>query len=460
MAVSMTGARLDRLPICSFHYRLLALISAGMFIDAFDIYLMGPVLAELVRTKWTTPADVATFISITFLGLFLGTVVSGWLGDRFGRRTTYQLNLLIFGLASLAAAAAPNYTVLLICRFVAGIGLGGEIVTGYATLAEFVPARNRGNWQGYLITLTNAGLPASAFVALAVIPSLGWRWMFVIPGVLALIVWLMRKNMPESPRWCEIHGRKAEADAILTKTEAAVEKATGKSLPSLSAVVSGESVDGAPAMGLGALFRGVLLRRVIIGVLLMVFLNFGYTFLTWVPTILLQSGKDIFNTLLLTSIMQLGAIPGGLIGGWGSDRLGRRGGIIAFSVLITVFAVVFGFMKDPMGLAVIGFMVILGTYALAAVIYTYVPELFPTAVRLRGAGTCIAVSRVTNAMGPYAVAFILTTAGATGVFIVVGAVVLLNAIVMGAFGEETRGKSLETIGEDVAATPHAPLTAN
>ena len=135
------GARLDRLPISSFHYRIFWLVGAGMFFDGYDLYVAGSVLAAAIQSKFSTLPQNLQFISLTFVGMTIGALVTGFLGDRFGRRFTYQINLLIFGLASLAAAFAQDMNQLIVCRFVQGLGLGAEIVVGYSTLTEFVPPR-------------------------------------------------------------------------------------------------------------------------------------------------------------------------------------------------------------------------------------------------------------------------------------------------------------------------------
>ena len=133
------GARLDRLPLSRFHLRILWLIGAGMFFDSFDIYLTGGVLGALVKSGWSDMNLNASFISATFIGMLIGSLAAGFLGDRYGRRFSYQTNLAIFGLASLAGALAPSMNWLIACRFVMGVGLGAEIVVGYATLTEFIP---------------------------------------------------------------------------------------------------------------------------------------------------------------------------------------------------------------------------------------------------------------------------------------------------------------------------------
>ena len=152
------GARLDRLPASRFHYRILGLIGGGMFLDAFEIYLQGAVLAALIGIGWSTPAQNANFLSATFAGMVIGAWLAGITGDRYGRRFSYQANLLIFGLASLAGAAAPSMEWLIAARFIMGIGLGAEIVVGYVTISELTPPASRGRWGAGLATITNSAL--------------------------------------------------------------------------------------------------------------------------------------------------------------------------------------------------------------------------------------------------------------------------------------------------------------
>src|SRR5471032_2958654 len=197
------GARLDRLPISSFHYRIFWLVGAGMFFDGYDLYVAGGVIASTVATKFATPLQIPQFVSLTFVGMTIGAFITGFLGDRFGRRFTYQINLLIFGLASLAAAFAQDMDQLIACRFVQGLGLGAEIVVGYSTLTEFVPPQTRGRWLSFMAFLVVAGFPATSILGYLIIPSFGWRPMFIVAGVGSLIVWYLRKNLPESPRWLE-----------------------------------------------------------------------------------------------------------------------------------------------------------------------------------------------------------------------------------------------------------------
>jgi putative MFS transporter len=296
-----------------------------MFLDAFDIYLAGGVLGALLKEGWSTLQLNATFVSSTFIGMTLGAWFSGILGDRFGRRFTYQVNLAIFGLASIAAAFAPSMTVLIACRFVIGIGLGAEIVVGYATLTEFVPASSRGRWIGLLAVITNFSLFASSMVGLWVIPTLGWRYMFGIVGVLAMFVWILRKSMPESPRWLAAHGRGDEAEKILQAIEA--EAARKGPLPPVQSI----SRDERPAGSVWKLFQPPFLGRTLLGSLLHIVVGFSlYGFIGWLPTFLIKDGHSVVSSLGYTTLMSLGGPVGSLIGLALTDIVGRKASIVGF----------------------------------------------------------------------------------------------------------------------------------
>src|SRR5215468_4015703 len=215
----LAGPRLDRLRISGFHKRIFWLIGAGMFFDGYDLYVGTNVLGATLASKFSTLAQNAQFVSFTFIGMTIGSLAAGFLGDAYGRRFTYQFNLLLFGIASLGAALAPSMEWLVAARFLMGLGLGAEIVVGYSSLTEFVPPVSRGKWLALMAMIVVCGLPATTLLGSILIPLVGWRAMFIIAGVGALIVWYLRKALPESPRWLESKGRGAEAEAIVAEIE-------------------------------------------------------------------------------------------------------------------------------------------------------------------------------------------------------------------------------------------------
>ena len=303
------GARLDRLPVTPFHRKIFALVALGMFFDGFDIYIAGSVLGATVHSGFSTVAQNGLFISATFVGMMLGAFLTGFVGDRFGRRVSYQINLAIFGLASLAAAAAPNMSALIAIRFFMGLGLGAEAVVGYSIITEFVPPGVRGRWSGFIATIVTSGLPVSAFLAFAMVPSLGWRSMFVVGGIGALIVWWLRQGLPESPRWLEANGRHAEADAIVARIEAAALEPLPPPSHSLATGPAGSKPDFA------ALFRGALLTRMIVGCISLIAVNmliFG--FIVWLPTFLVKQGFSMATSFGYVLFMSLGGPVGSGLG--------------------------------------------------------------------------------------------------------------------------------------------------
>src|SRR5882757_7401194 len=295
------GARLDRLPISSFHYRIFWLVGAGMFFDGYDLYVAGGVLASAIQTKFSTAPQNLQFISLTFVGMTLGALITGFVGDKFGRRLTYQINLLIFGLASLAAAFAQDMNQLIACRFVQGLGLGAEIVVGYSTLTEFVPPKSRGRWLSMMAFIAVAGFPATSILGYLIIPAFGWRPMFVIAGVGSLIVWYLRKNLPESPRWLESQGRTDEAEALMQSIEK--ESAGGAPLPPPVIVAPATQLTAA------AMFKPPILQRLLVGCWVLITINtliFG--FVIFLPQFFMRQGLNIANSLAYTLVLSVGSL--------------------------------------------------------------------------------------------------------------------------------------------------------
>ncbi|MGI4951426.1 MAG: MFS transporter [Janthinobacterium lividum] len=441
MSVGAAG-RLDRLPILPFHRRLLWLIGAGMFFDSFDIYLAGSVLGELVHNGWSTVPLNARFISATFVGMLIGAAAAGWLGDRYGRKFTYQFNLAIFGLASLACALAPSMGWLIAARFASGIGLGAEIVIGYASLLEFTPPAQRGRWAALLSLITNFGLFASTLLSWLIIPVLGWRPMFLLAALGAFGVLWLRKSMPESPRWLELNGRPAEADAILRGAEA---EAASLGL-TLAAPVQ------QPAAAPVPLASSAFLRPVVVGSVMQVVLGIAiYGFVAWVPTFLVQHGMAINRSLGQSVLMSLGGPAGAALAWMLSDRIGRRHLIVGASLLAAVCGPAFAHAPTQELAVLLGFLMFSLIYFLVSVIVAgYIPELFPTAVRMRGSGLTSMAGRLATIFVPFGVVAFYQAGGVSAVLSAVAVALLAQAVLAWVYGRETSGRSLEEIARDAA----------
>ena len=440
------GARLDRLPISSFHYRIFWLVGAGMFFDGYDLYVAASVLASTFQTKFSTLAQNLQFVSLTFVGMTIGALVTGFVGDKFGRRFTYQINLLIFGLASLAAAFAQDMNQLIACRFVQGLGLGAEIVVGYSTLTEFVPPKSRGRWLSFMAFLVVAGFPATSILGYFIIPTFGWRPMFIIAGVGSLIVWYLRKNLPESPRWLESQGRTAEAEALMQSIE---KEAAGTG--ALPPAVRPAAVPQRTAMDM---MRPPLLQRMLVGSWVLITINsliFG--FVIFLPQFFLRQGLTITNSLAYTVVLSLASLVGCAVGAWSSDAIGRRWSIIGASIATIVFGWTyarFNAASDPTIVLSVGFVLIVAIYVQTAILFgVYTPELFPTEIRLRANGICNTFGRASSVVVPFIVGALLASYGFPGVVWFMISLVLVQIIVVYLWGVEPRNRGLE----ELAAAP-------
>jgi len=438
------ATRLDRLPLSTFHWRLFFLIGTGLFLDAFDVYLGGVVTGTLLKSGWSTLELNAWFTTLTFAGLTVGAWCAGVLGDRFGRRFSYQLNLLIFGGASIAATFAPSMYWLIGLRFIMGIGMGAEIAVSYGMLSEFVPPRYRGRLLAALSLFANSAVFVASLASLWIIPAFGWRYMFAVTGVAAGIVWLMRKKMPESPRWLVSQGRFDEAQAVLEAIESSV--ARKHVLPDYLR----EDPVQPEAVPLGVLFRTPVVWRTIVGSLIMVTIGYSiYGLINWLPSFFVHQGFNIVKSLTYSTVMSLGAPAGTIIGIFVADRLGRRPAIIGAALATAVIGLAYQHATSSTALLFAGFCLVAGIYVLVAVGQgAYVPELFATPYRLRGSGICGTAGRAASALCQFFVLWLFTVGG---VNMVVGSVVgiqLLLAVMVWLLKIETSGLRLEeTVGD-------------
>lgn len=454
---SNIGPRLDRLPTSKWLYKVFWMIGFGILIDGFDNYSGGVVLAQLVKNGWSNNYLNAAFTSTTMIGLFFGSLFAGFSGDHWGRKFAYQVNLLIFGLATLAAAFAPNMTVLIILRGIMGFGLGAELVVGFGTFAEFVPAKTRGKWTATLSLLANTAPPIATLIGLFVMstlgPNYGWRGMFVIGGVSALVLWYVRHDFPESPRWHASRGDLVKANAILTEVERQIEKEQGIKLASVEEVEESDSSQEVKMIPFSSLFKGALLRRTILGSCILIAMNTAvYSITTWIPTIFVKSGITVTKSVFMTTVILFGAPLGVFIASRIVDKFPRKAMGSTLLITIAILGYIYSLQKSETMIIALGFTLISVLYMYVCFACSvYVPELWPTEARLRGLGLCNAVGRAVTIFTPFGVAFIMTKYGSVAVFLTIGAVLAMVAIVIMIFGIETRQKTVEEIGREAVS---------
>lgn len=426
------GPRLDSLPIGKFHRRLVLLVGLGMFIDSFDNTLSSAVLASMLPTGFSTLELNSLFLSATFAGLAIGAAFAGWLSDRIGRAFAFQFNLALFGILALCSAFAPNMEVLIALRFIMAIGMGAEYVICWGMIAEFIPRGHRGRYLGLLGVFAGLGVSLSSLVGWLVIPVLSWRGMFVIGGVAALIIWWMRRKMPESPRWLESRGRYEQAEAVMQS----IEKESGvpgqrvSLTPQQSDGAGNEKADWVP---ITVLFSRPVIRRTLMALLLTVTCLLGsYSVTGWMPTFFVKQGMTVTSSLGFNAAIMSGYVVGPLLMVFFTDRIGRRRSIIMLGTLAAIFAGIYPFMQEPALIIAIGFILV----AMAASFLTFcsgtAPEFFPTAFRFRGSGFAQTVGRICLIFSPFVVLWLFNNYGIVGVILAVSgmyvAVTLIYAI--------------------------------
>jgi MFS transporter, putative metabolite:H+ symporter len=442
------GARLDRLPISPFHYRIFWLVGAGMFFDGYDLYVAASVLASTTQTKFSTLPQNLQFISLTFVGMTIGSFVTGFIGDKYGRRFTYQVNLLVFGLASIAAAFAQDMTQLIFFRFIQGLGLGAEIVVGYSTLTEFVPPNTRGRWLAFMAFLTVCGFPVTSILGYLIIPTWGWRPMFIIAGLGSLVVWYLRKNLPESPRWLEAQGRTAEAETLMQTIEKEVATSAG-ALPAPKTALPTAQLSGAD------IFKPPILQRLLVGSWCLITINtliFG--FVIFLPQFFLRQGLTITNSLGYTVVLAGASLVGCALGAYLSDSIGRRWSIIVGSVCTIVFGWIyarFDASSDPFTVLSVGAVLIVAIYIQTSLLFgVYTPELFPTEIRLRANGICNTLGRAATVVSPFVVGYLMVNYALPGVIWLMIGLVIVQMVAVYFWGVEPAKRPLEGLDPKIA----------
>jgi putative MFS transporter len=290
--------------------------------------------------------------------------------------------------------------------------------------------------------LVVAGFPVTALLGYLIIPAWGWRPMFVIAGVGSLVVWYLRKNLPESPRWLESQGRAAEAESLMQSIEK--ESAGGGTLPPV--VVPAH----VPQVTASDMLRPPLLQRLIVGSWVLITINtliFG--FVIFLPQFFLRQGLTIASSLAYTLVLSAGSLVGCALGAYLSDAIGRRASIIGASIVTIVSGYIyarFNAASDPAIVLGVGFVLIVAIYVQTAILFgVYTPELFPTEIRLRANGICNTLGRGATVISPFIVGALMASYQLPGVVWLMIGLVVVQIVVVWAWGVEPRNRGLEDV---------------
>ena len=461
MTASSISQRLDRLPWSRWHWRVVIALGVAWVLDGLEVTLVGAIGPTLERqdTLGLTAVQLGWSASMYVGGAIIGALWFGRLTDRLGRKRLFLVTLAVYATATLATAFAPDFAVFALCRFVTGMGIGGEYAAINSAIDELIPARLRGRvnlaingsfWIG-------AALGAAASLVLldprALGPVMGWRACFGLGAVLAVAMVLVRRHVPESPRWLHAHGREAEALRVVDTIEAEVSTECGPLAP----IAGVPSAAPRPHPGIRQMLGSLLhryRRRSVVAIALMLSQAFFYNaiFFSYALVLTRFYGVPSHKVALYIFPFALGNVLGPLLLGPFFDRIGRRR-MIAFTycasgvgLMATGAAFMAGWL-DASTQALCWSVVFFFASAAASSAYLTVSEVFP--LEMRGFAIAVFYAVGTGAGGfaaPLLFGFLVATGSAGAVtsgYAAGAAMMVIAGLIALRFGLDAERKPLE-----------------
>jgi MFS transporter, putative metabolite:H+ symporter len=430
------GSSLDEAKITPLHVKVIALIAAGYFFDVIDLIVLGSLIPDMIQSKFATGAEAALVGSATVFGMFLGAAGQGEFSDRWGRKTVYQFNLLLFGVFTILGALAPSVFWLAVCRFIAGLGLGGEQPLAFAYAGEYSPKRIRGRILAIVHFVGGACVwPIASLFTLTFRDQIGWRGVWIVIGIGALIVWLFRFALPESPRYLSTHGRGKEALDVLARLGIA-----GPKEPLTTTAASDTKSDP-----FALVFR-MFPRRVIAGMICFsAFFGVAIGLGTWLPNIMTEKGFTITKSLTYTFGMTLAVPCASLFMMYALDKFGRKITSVCAFVAAGLMAIVFANAATDTQLLIAGFIMIFFIQVAGNSMQIFASEVFPTNARASGFGWAAGVGRLVTAFIVPTILWIQKGWGLTAVFVFLAIVLLIAAASVTQLGPEAKQKGLDEV---------------
>lgn len=436
--------RLEKVPVCSFHYKLLAITGLGWMFDAMDTGIIAFVLPTLAREWGLSPAEMGYIGSIGLVGMAIGAVLAGGLADRIGRKKMFAATLVIYSVATGLCGIAGSFEMLLFFRFLVGFGLGGQLPVAVTLVSEFSPPASRGKFIVLLESFWGLGWLAAALISYLIIPRFGWHIAFIIGAIPALYVFYIWRQVPESVRYLLNKGRESEAQSIVAK----IEKAGGIEVLPFHHETEYDVVDKTKVA-----FKEILTATYIKRTIMLWCLWFGivysyYGIFTWLPSLMVKSGMTEIRTFEYVLVMTLAQLPGYYVAAYLVDRIGRKATLVSFLSCCAVCAYFFGQGGSAVEVLVWGSFMSFFNLGAWGVVYTYTPEMYPTRIRALGSGWAAGIGRIGGILAPTVVGFMLgANSTFNDIFLMFTVVMLGIAFIVGVLGPETKGKTLDEINE-------------
>lgn len=432
-------ARMDALPFTRWHMKSRVVMGSATFFDAFGALSLAFALPVLARLWHISPQQSGYLIGSAYVGQLGGAFLFSWLAERYGRVRSASIAVAIIAAMSLACALAQNFTALIACRLVQGIGIGGEMPVAAAYISELSPARGRGRFFLLYEMIFPIGLMAAGQAGAWLVPLWGWRAIFLIGGTPCALISLLAARLPESPRWLISQGRLADAEKIVQQIEAS---AGGAPEVLADAPVSGHRTRWRETVSRA--YRG---RTLVVWTLWACAYFVSNTLNNWLPTLYNTVYKlDLRQSLRAASFTNIAQVALLLACAFAIDRLGRRNWTVAAFASGAILLGTLGRadLHSVLGVAILATLSYGVIGSANAVLYLYTPEIYPTRMRAIGVGLASSWLRLASAVGPAIVGAMVAANGISAVFQMFTGVSTLGALAATKM-IETRGQRLEEI---------------
>jgi putative MFS transporter len=435
--------RIESVPFSRWHTKARIIVGSATFFDAFDALSIAFVLPVLIGLWHIEPLEIGVLIGASYIGQFIGALTFGWYAERRGRIRSVTIAIAIMSVMSMGCALSGSFAVLLVCRFIQGIGVGGEMPVAATYISELSNAHGRGKYFLLYELIFPVGLMATGQIGAWLVPLIGWKIMFWIGAVPGLLIALLIARLPESPRWLISKGRFDEAEAVVRDMEASTDRRIepGRRQQPNKGVMNARA--GWREL-LSPFYRG---RTLVVWVLWATAFFIANSLNNWLPTLYRSVYHLPLQTALraasMTNVAQVALL---LICAYVIDRVGRRNWTVsAFCLAAILFACLGLFAAHDVWSAMV-----LGTLSygligsIAAVLYLYTPEVYPTRMRATSTGLATSWLRLASAVGPSLAGLLLHKRGIGSVFVMFAVAAVVGAICALRM-TETRERSLEEI---------------
>lgn len=434
----------DGAPVTKIQRRMFFLIILGYFFDQMDNINMAFIAPALIKSWGVSMTDIGKINSLYFVGMLIGGLMGGWLSDFLGRKKSFLLSIFTFSVFSIANGLAPNMPVFMIARFLTGAGIACMLVISLTYISEMTPGESRGKWQGLIAAIAIFAVPLMGIISRMVIPLSpeAWRVIFYIGGAGIVAVFLGVPWLKESPRWLVSKGRVGEAEKIVEEI-----------VPGRKLDLSVHARKAAPKKNMAAeileMFRGTLLKRTIVLTTVSILgTAASFAFINWAPTLLRQKGFSLEDSLLAGFLFTLGMPVGGFLAALISDKGGRKVPWVAMMASLSLVLIIYGLLSAKIAIIVAGILFQVCNTCSTCLYFSYIPENYPTRIRNTASGFIWSIGRISTAFVQLIIPVLYAGLGYGGYFAVTGGAYLICAIVVGAWGIRTAGRSLEEINEE------------